>query len=255
MITVHDLSFSYSKRSKIVLDHVNLDLSSGEIGVLLGRNGAGKTTLFSLLSGQRKYVSGSIKINDVELSSLSKRERAKLIAYVPQLSSIEALSVYDTIMLGRLPYYTFAPKEQDKEIVAEILEELDLTPLAFSSINEISGGERQKAIIGIALAQQSKCIILDEPANNLDIKAEADLFDILQKLAKTKQIAILFSTHDIALGYRFADKFFLMHEDGHILSGGKELLDSERLSDIYGRDIQVTKHLDEIIVDYRRQAK
>lgn len=250
MIQVNGLSFSYKGSKQLILNDVSLSLNAGEIGILLGRNGSGKSTLFSCLSGVRRSYKGEILIDGKELKTIPAKERAKLVAYVPQISIIQSLSVYDTILLGRLPYYLFGPSKHDHEIAEHVLEELELTPLALKSINEISGGERQKAIIGIALAQQSKLLILDEPTNNLDIKARIDLFEILAKLAKSHQISVLLSTHDISMGYRFGQRFYLFSKEGMIVEGDKSLINSSALSEAYGKPIAIENHGENIVVDY-----
>ncbi len=250
MIQVNGLSFAYKGSKQTVLNHVSLGLNAGEIGILLGRNGSGKSTLFSCLSGVRRNYQGEITIDGRDFRSIPLKERSKLVAYVPQIANIQSLSVYDTILLGRLPYYAFAPSKKDHQIVEEVFEELELTPIALKSINEISGGERQKAIIGIALAQQSKLLILDEPTNNLDIKARMDLFEILIKLAEIHRISILLSTHDIPMGYRFGHRFYLLNDDGTLIEGDKSLINSDVLSKAYGKPISVETHGENIIVNY-----
>ena len=254
MIRVENLSFSYSKKSPNILNNVSFSLEKGEVGVLLGQNGSGKTTLFRCISGQEKHYSGKIIIGSKDLSSLSANEKAKLIACVPQLSSLESLSVYDTVLLGRLPYDRVSPSKHDQEIVERILEQLGLISIAMKSVSHISGGERQKAMIGMALAQESSIIILDEPTNNLDINAESDLFELLSNLSKSLQISILFSTHNIAFGYRYAQKFFLLDHDGNIESGDQSIITSDTLSHIFQRDILVESFKDDIIIRSRRET-
>ena len=237
-----------TKDAIVVVDE--LKINRGNSIFIIGNNGSGKSTLFSCLSGVRRNYQGEITIDGRDFRSIPLKEKSKLVAYVPQIANIQSLSVYDTILLGRLPYYVFAPSKKDHQIVEEILEELELTPIALKSINEISGGERQKAIIGIALAQQSKLLILDEPTNNLDIKARMDLFEILVKLAEIHQISILLSTHDIPMGYRFGHRFYLLNDDGTLIEGDKSLINSDVLSKAYGKPISVETHGENIIVNY-----
>ena len=252
MISCKNLSFSYKKGAKPILDDVSLSLGKGQIGVLLGRNGAGKSTLLSCLAGLKKPTRGEIVIEGKDISSLSPKEKAALVAYLPQISNIQSLSVYETVLLGRLPYYAFVPSKHDYEVVDAVIEELGLTPLAMKSVQEISGGELQKAMIGIALAQESKLLLLDEPTNNLDIKAESDLFRILENLAKTHQITILFSTHDLSLGYRHGDRFFLLSEEGKLEEGDKSIFDSNAVSKAYGKEIEIEIIKDNLLIHHRK---
>lgn len=248
---VRSLSYRYRKNEP-VLNDVSFSIEKGMIAALIGRNGAGKSTLFGCLSQQIKGYEGEISFNGVNAKTLKRDDLARAIAYVPQLSEAGALTVYEAVLLGRLPHYHLVPSKEDHRIVEALLEELGLTHLAFRTLKEISGGERQKALLGVALAEESEVLLLDEPTNNLDIKAVADLFDILQKLIKTRQISVIFSTHDLPLAYQFADQVLLLSQDGTLELGDKGLLNSEAISKAFGEDILISSHDGHLHINYRR---
>ena len=107
MLEIENLRFRYSRRGPLVLDGVNLELKDGEIGILLGKNGSGKTTLFKTILGIEKPESGAIRFDGEDLLRMNRRERARRIAYVPQSIHFGALSVYDTVLMGRVSYFGY----------------------------------------------------------------------------------------------------------------------------------------------------
>ena len=113
MLEIQDLRFRYSRRGPLVLDGVSLTLRAGEIGILLGRNGSGKTTLFKNILGIQTPESGSIRFDGADLQKMNRRERARRIAYVPQSIHFGALSVYDTVLMGRVSYFGYKAGRDD----------------------------------------------------------------------------------------------------------------------------------------------
>ena len=126
MLEIQDLRFRYSRRAPMVLDGVNLSLRDGEIGILLGKNGSGKTTLFKTILGIQKPESGVLRFDGEDLLKMNRRERAKRIAYVPQAIHFGALSVYDTVLMGRVSYFGYKAGKEDEAAVEEILRDMKL---------------------------------------------------------------------------------------------------------------------------------
>ena len=172
MLTVEHLTYRYSRRGAPVLRGVDLTLESGEIGILLGCNGSGKTTLFKNLLGICTPDSGSVRFDGQELTALSRRRRAQYIAYVPQDIRFGELTVFDSVLLGRLSRFGLQVGPADRAAAARVLEDMGLAPLAARSVAELSGGERQKVAIARALAQEPRLLVLDEPTGNLDVSNE-----------------------------------------------------------------------------------
>ncbi|MBR5967260.1 MAG: ABC transporter ATP-binding protein [Lachnospiraceae bacterium] len=239
LITIKDLSFSYSKRSPLVLNGLNLELKPGEIGVLLGKNGAGKTTLFKNILGIEKPAAGSILFDGKDLLRMSRRERAGCMAYVPQNISFGALTVYDTVLMGRMAYFGLRAGKEDHEKTERILKDMGLEDMAMRNVEQLSGGERQKIAIARALAQEPKLLVFDEPTGNLDIANELLIIGEAKKAAKERGIAILTSLHDINRALDLGDRFFFM-KDGQIrFSGGRDAVTEGMLKEIYDVDVRI----------------
>ena len=208
MLKVFNVSFSYNKKVQ-VLEDVSFEIGVGECVVLLGPNGVGKTTLLSLLLGVNKPQTGSIAFDDKPIKELSAKEKASYLSYVPQLVAGNDLTVYDTVLLGRLPYYKLYPTKEDINLTNEYLEKFNLDHLRDKQTNQISGGERQIVSIVRGLIQQSKLLIFDEPTNNLDINAQLRILDLIKEEKKNNK-SFLVSMHDINQALTIGDRFIFL---------------------------------------------
>ncbi|MFA6619752.1 MAG: ABC transporter ATP-binding protein [Bacilli bacterium] len=239
MLSVKRLAFAYSKKSPWVLKDVSFVLEEKKVGILLGRNGSGKSTLFKCLMGLEKPFGGSMLFNGKELARMKRADRAKAIAYVPQAISFGEMSVFDTVLSGRLAHFGYFPGKRDQAIVEGILEEMGLKELAFRNVNCLSGGERQKVAIARALAQEPALLIFDEPTGNLDITNEELILRESRRLAHEKGVSVLVSIHDLSLASLFGDTFYLLKDGKIACSGGVDVLTSAALSEIYGINVLV----------------
>lgn len=233
MLQVNNLSFSYGKHLPPVLNGVSMELRDGEIGILLGKNGSGKTTLFKNILGINNPDSGSILFDGEELLKLPKRERARRIAYVPQHIHFGSLSVYDSILMGRVSYFGMRAGKEDYAVVDEILSDMQLESFAYRNAEELSGGEKQKIAIARALAQDPKLLIFDEPTGNLDIANEELIIEEAKKVARGKNISILSSLHDLNQALYFGDRFFFMKDGTIKYSGSQDIVDPTIIKDIF----------------------
>lgn len=241
MIEVKDLHFRYTKRSPEVLDGVDLSLNAGEIGILLGRNGSGKTTLFRNILGINTPNSGEIIFEGQDLVKMPPRDRAKRIAFVPQHIHFGALTVFDSVLMGRVSYFGLRAGAEDHEITARILRDMELSDFADRNAEELSGGEKQKIAIARAIVQQPKLLVFDEPTGNLDMANEQLIIDIAKRLAREKHIAVLSSLHDLNQAMAFGDRFFFMKEGKIKYSGGKECFTPEIIKDVFAIDVRVAE--------------
>lgn len=248
MLRITDLTFRYSRKSPIVLDGISLSLKDGEIGVLLGKNGSGKTTLFKTVLGFEKPEAGQMDFNGKDLIKMNRRGRAEQIAYVPQDIQFGDLTVFDTVLLGRLPYFGLRASKEDEEIVIKTLKEMGLEELAGRNTAELSGGERQKVAIARALAQEPKLLVFDEPTGNLDIANEQLILKEILRVTKEKGIGVLTSLHNLNEALSIGDVFFFI-KDGKIrYFGDSSIVTEQVINDIYDADVSIIEYKGEKII-------
>lgn len=241
MLSVENLTFRYSRQGAPVLNGVNLELNQGEIGILLGKNGSGKTTCFKNILGILSPSGGSIRFDGEDLLKMPRRERARRIAYVPQDIHFGALSVFDSILMGRVSYFGLKASHEDYLAAEKIMADMHLEAFAQRNVEELSGGERQKIAIARAMAQEPKLMVFDEPTGNLDIANEQLIIDEAKKLAKEKNIAILSSLHDLNQAMYFGDKFFFLKNGVVKYAGGKEIIREDVIKDIFDIDVRIVE--------------
>lgn len=241
MLTVEHLTFSYSRRSAPVLRDAALTLRDGEIGILLGRNGSGKTTLFRNLLGICTPDSGSIRFDGQELTALPRRQRARCIAYVPQDIRFGDLTVFDSVLLGRLSRFGLQAGAADHAAASQVLEELGLSALSGRNVTELSGGERQKVAIARALVQEPQLLVLDEPTGNLDIANEQLLMRLAKKAAQERHIAVLSSLHDLNQALSLGDRFFFLKDGVITCTVPRDGVTSGILRDALGGDLRLVE--------------
>ena len=241
MLKVDNLHFRYSKHGNPVLNGASLQLKQGEIGILLGKNGSGKTTLFKNILGIEKPESGSMQFDGENLLKMNRRERARRIAYVPQDIHFGALSVFDSILMGRVSYFGLKASLDDYLAVEKIIGDMGLQPFAHRNVDELSGGERQKIAIARAMAQEPKLMVFDEPTGNLDIANEQLIIEEAKKLARQKNISILSSLHDLNQALYFGDKFFFLKNGVVKYAGGKEIVTETVIRDIFDIDVRIVE--------------
>ncbi len=233
-VKVENISFSYGKLQ--VLDDVTINVKEGEIVCLLGPNGSGKSTLLKCILGVLKPQRGRIIINGSEISDLDPLEIAKLIGYVPQvIEQTFPMTVFETILTGRLPHLTWMPKLSDLEAVRSVMKILNIEELAWKSLNELSGGQRQKVLLAMALVKEPSILLLDEPTSNLDLNNQLEVMDVISDLVRNQGVTAIVALHDLNLALRYADKVVVM-KDGKVVVNGKpiEVLKEDVIERVYG---------------------
>ncbi|OQY95111.1 MAG: hypothetical protein B6D41_06540 [Chloroflexi bacterium UTCFX4] len=169
LLSAENISFAYAKLSTLV--EVDFTLRPGALRALLGPNGSGKTTLLKILAGILSPTRGVVKYQDTDLKKMSRREIARRIALVPQELNLQfSFTVQQMVMLGRTPHSHAlgGPSKQDREIVERVMDMTAIAAMRDRVITELSGGEQQRVVIAMALAQEPQILILDEPTVQLE---------------------------------------------------------------------------------------
>ncbi|NLA38723.1 MAG: ABC transporter ATP-binding protein [Methanomicrobiales archaeon] len=244
MKPVEVIGIDVSYGAKKVLEVVSLDAEKGEILGIIGPNGAGKTTLIKAMSRVVTPEGGEIHLNARNLESLSFREMAQQVAVVPQGFSISFdYSVRDIVMMGRHPYIgrLSSASPRDLEVCDNAMRLANVTHLAASSVNEISGGERQRVLIARALAQEPKILLLDEATSNLDISHRIEILDIIRGL--TDSVTVISVFHDLNLAAYYCDRLIML-KDQRVFAVGEpaDVLTREAIRAVYGIDVLVKTH-------------
>lgn len=241
MLSCENVSFRYTRSGNDVLRGLSLELEQGRIGIVLGKNGSGKTTLFKNILGIHDPKGGKIRLDGKNLQKMSRRERAQRIAYVPQDIRFGDLSVFDSVLLGRISHFGLQPGLEDYIAVEKILIDMGLESFAQRSVEALSGGERQKIAIARAMAQEPQLMVFDEPTGNLDIANEQLIIQEAKKLAKEKNISILSSLHDLNQALYFGDKFFFLKDGVVKYAGGSEIVNEEVIRDVFDIDVRIVE--------------
>jgi len=232
-IKLDNLNFYYE--DKKILNNLNFYSDSSILG-LLGPNGSGKTTLVKLISGLLKYKSGDIYINDLNIKTLNQKNLAKIFAFVSQdYEPTYGFNVQEIIEMGRYPYLGrlgFINKN-DKKIINQVIELLNLGDLIKSNVDDLSSGEKQKVRFARALVQQPKYLILDEPTSNLDLSNKILVIDVLKEISNfgTK---IILTSHDLSFIKESSQECILIR-NGTILTFGetKKLINKDNIEKLY----------------------
>jgi iron complex transport system ATP-binding protein len=239
IVSGHDLTIGY--RDHTVGSGLNLQLATGEVLALLGPNGGGKTTLLKTLLGLIKPKAGEVRLGERPLAGLSIRERARSLAYVPQVHvGTFAFTVETVVLMGRSAHGNLfsRPSAHDRDVALAALERFGISPLSERPYTEISGGERQLVLLARALAQEPQFIVLDEPTASLDFGNQGIVMREIKALAASGH-GVLFTTHDPNHALRAADRAFLLR-DGTALAEGpvESVLSRERLEALYRAPVE-----------------
>jgi iron complex transport system ATP-binding protein len=224
-----------------VLDGVDLEVGVGEWVGLIGPNGAGKSTLLRARAGTVR-TGGTLSLGGRSAARLSRRERSRAVALVPQHPMVPVgMTVIEYAMLGRTPHLGYFATEgpEDLEVVRRVLEDMGLATLAGRTLDALSGGELQRAVLARALAQEPELLLLDEPTTSLDIGRQQDVMDMVDRLRRRGH-TVVSAMHDLTIAGQFTDRLLLLSE-GRVVAAGRpaEVLTPALILRHYGAKVAV----------------
>ncbi len=238
-LSARDVSFRYGGNA--VLSHVSFGLSAGEVVILLGPNGAGKSTLLRLLSGTLGPASGAVALFGRAPEDYSRREMARNLSVVGQDPPVDfPMSVEEYVALGRFPHLGLfgGASPGDREMVSRAIASAGLTELASRPLSALSAGERQRAAVARAIAQDARVMLFDEPTAFLDIRHRVRFHEIVERLAAEQGVGALVASHDLSLSAEYGDRIVLLAA-GAVMADGKPeaVLTPENVFAAYGVEV------------------
>lgn len=234
MLEIKNLSVGFG--SRMVLRDVSFALRPRRLTVLVGRNGAGKSTLFGCVNQQLPY-GGTITQGERNLAAIPPRERAKSIAILPQSMPVPHITGRELVALGRNPWVDFTGRlrEADKQAVEDALRDTDTLDLADRYADTLSGGEKQRMLLAMILAQNAPVALLDEPTAHLDLSYQTTFLELLRKLIRERDKTFLLILHDLNLAAEYADDLIVLDGGRVVFAGSREqCLEQEILEKTFG---------------------
>ncbi len=238
-------NFYTGYKNNIIIKNISLSLNAGEWLGVIGPNGSGKSTLIKGILGILKSSKGNVYLKDKDIKIFTNKKIAQTISFLPQnLNTNLSITVKELVALGRSPYknfWEFELNKNDLERIDESLNLVDIYDLKDKVINQVSGGQCQRAYLAMALAQDPEILILDEPTNALDLKYQIKFLEIIKELKVNRNISVITILHDLNLAARYSDKIIAL-KDGESISYGfsDELINEEFIKNIFDIDALVT---------------
>jgi len=240
-VKISDISVAFGKHQ--VLRGASCDIEKGSMVTFLGRNGCGKSTLLKCVTGNLKPDKGAVEIDGRPLSDYSTNEMAREVAFLPQVHEIpKDMTAEELVSCGRYPYQHWwtGVSTRDREVIADCMERTNTAHLKNRMAASLSGGERQRVWIAMALAQEPKILILDEPTTYLDICHQLEVLELAQRLNREENLTVIMVLHDIGQAIRYSTELFVL-EDGIIQRHGPptEVMTHDAIAEIFEVDADV----------------
>jgi iron complex transport system ATP-binding protein len=244
MLSIENISAGYD--GKLVLHNVSMKAHAGQFIGLIGPNGSGKTTLLRVISGVLAPETGQVLLQGTRLKKIGKRNLARVMACLSQDISLDlSFTVREITLMGRVPHLPKLGGESKKdfEIAENAMEFADVSHFADCLITEISGGERQRALIAMCLAQEPRVLLLDEPTNHLDIAHQLLVLDLIKKLNCQTGMTVVAVFHDLNLAAEYCDKLLVL-DCGRVEAFGspQDVLTADMILKVYGAKVQTLKN-------------
>jgi ferric hydroxamate transport system ATP-binding protein len=240
---------SFALDGRALLAPLTLAFAPGRLVGLIGHNGSGKSTLVKLLARQQKPTGGAIQFDGAPLASWRDRAFARRVAYLPQqLPAANGMLVEELVALGRYPWHGALGRfrSEDRDKTQEAMESADVAPLRHRLVDSLSGGERQRVWLAMLIAQDTDCLLLDEPISALDIAHQIEVLALVRRLAHKRDTAVVVVLHDVNLAARFCDEIIALHA-GRLMARGTpaEIMTAPTLQAIYGLPMGILPHPDD----------
>ncbi|MDR2499689.1 MAG: ABC transporter ATP-binding protein [Treponema sp.] len=239
-LRVSHIQFGYTAKELTVKD-ISFEAARGALVCVAGPNGCGKTTFIKCVNRILPARAGSVELDGVNLWALPSSRLARHIAYVPQFSGMTlAGSTLETVILGRRPYINWRLSNEDIETAIGILSRLGMASCASKNFSELSGGQKQKALIARALAQNPDIYLLDEPTSALDIKNQFEIMDMMKEITSAENKIAVMVMHDLSLAMRKSDLVLLLN-GGSLAAFGppREVLTRGRVKEVWDMDVRI----------------
>jgi iron complex transport system ATP-binding protein len=240
VITLEHVSIGYGDAP--VVHDVSFRVPPGGWLTLIGPNGAGKTSVLRAVAGLVSH-DGCVAIGGARARDLAPREIARRVAVVPQEPEVPpGMTVSEYVLLGRTPHLSYLAREgaRDRRVAGDVIERLQLGAFASRELGTLSGGERRRAVIGRALAQQAPILLLDEPTTALDVGRQQEVLDLVDELRRRDGLTVLAAMHDLTLAGQYADELVLLVDGQMVASGGADqVLTRSAIERHYGARVRV----------------
>ena len=242
IINIEQLSFSYGEQN--VLTQLNMAIKKGKITTLIGANGCGKSTLLNIITKNLKPYSGSIFINGQEISDIKLKDFARNVAIVHQYNTAQSdITVETLVSYGRIPYKKLGEfyNKEDEEKIKWALEVTNTYKYKDRALSELSGGQKQRVWIAMALAQDTKLLLLDEPTTYLDIRYQLQILKLVKMLNQEYGFTVVMVLHDINQSLYYSDEIVAL-KNGKVLVQGEpeKVITSETVKQVYDIDLKLS---------------
>jgi len=236
-----NVSIAYGKRQ--ILEDVTMEFEKGKITTIIGPNGCGKSSLLKTVSRVVTPIAGTPIFQDKPIREYAPKELAKKIAYLPQIhTSPSDIDIRTLVSYGRFPYKKFGSglTEEDSNIIDQTLELTGLSHMGDRLLNNLSGGEKQRAWIAMTICQQPEILLLDEPITYLDIGYQVEVLELIKELGERLKITIVMVLHDMNFTARYSNRIYML-KDGHVYDYGRpdEIIAHDKMENVFGIDSQI----------------
>jgi zinc transport system ATP-binding protein len=245
ILEIRDLSVKY-QNGVSALENINLDICESDLIALIGPNGAGKSTLLKVILGLIKPTSGSIKL--FGCTDLGKN--LKSVGYVPQTALVRdqnsPFTVNETVMMGRTPVagLLHGLGKSDRQKVDEVLKLFGIYELKERKIGQLSGGQSQRVFLAKAMVAEPKLLLLDEPTSGVDMASKKEFYNILERLNKERQIAVILSSHDVGVVTKIANRVLCINRSQFFCGLNHEFEADKEIHRMYNHNVELMDHAD-----------